>query len=81
LGDPTADEILRSLREHEKGLSRDQLRELFSHNKSAEEIERALGVLEEYGLAAMHKGGGGGRGRPVERWYATSGLREKRGKS
>ena len=73
LGDPTADEILRSLREREEGLSRDQLREQFSHNKSSEEIDRALTVLEEYGLANMRKERSGGRGRPVERWHATSG--------
>ena len=80
LGDPTADEILRSLREREEGLSRDQLREQFSHNKSSEEIDRALTVLEEYGLANMRKERSGGRGRPVERWHATSGVRDKRGK-
>ncbi len=81
LGDPTADEILRRLRESEEGLSRDQLRELFSHNKSSEEIDRALAVLEEYGLANMRKERSGGRGRPVERWHAMSGVREKRSKA
>lgn len=73
LGDPTADEILGELRTHPGGMSRTEIRELFHRNKSSGEIERALGVLQEQGLARMqrereqeqHK-------KPTERWFAIA---------
>ena len=68
LGDPTADQILGVLRSHE-GMTRTELREYFSRNRSSEEIGRALGVLQEYGLVRMVKEGGQA-GRPTERWFA-----------
>jgi hypothetical protein len=81
LGDPTADEILRAVQLCRDGMTRDEIREHFSHNKPSAEIDRALSVLQEYGLARLSKEKSGGRGRPSERWHATTGLREKSGKS
>jgi hypothetical protein len=69
LGDPTADAILKALREAADGLSRDDLRELFSRNKRSEEIGRALALLAECGLARSEPKRTGGR--PQERWYAV----------
>ena len=51
LGDPTADDILKALRESPKGMDRTAIRELFFRNKSAEEIGNALQTLLEGGLA------------------------------
>jgi hypothetical protein len=78
LGDATADEILRELRTHPEGLARNDIREQFGRNKSSAEIGRALGVLQEYGLARVEREKGE-QGRPTERWYALTVLRGKRG--
>ena len=70
LGDPVADEILRALRDKADGMTRTDIRDLFRRNRSAEEIDRALGALAEYGLAK-----GENRptdGRPREVWVACS---------
>src|SRR4051794_40916931 len=55
LGDVTADEILQALRASSQGLSRTAIRDHFQRNKSGAEINRALGVLQELGLARMEK--------------------------
>jgi hypothetical protein len=76
LGDPTADEILRELHTHLGGMTRTEIRELFHRNRSSGEIERALGVLQEQGLARMqrereqeeHK-------KPTERWFVITAER------
>lgn len=74
LGDPTADEILRALRQHVDGMSRNDIREHFSRNKPSAEIGRALGVLQEYGLAKVVRDPvQEGQGRPTERWVAVRG--------
>jgi hypothetical protein len=80
VGDSTADKVLRGLRRQAEGLTRDDIRELFNHDKSSEEIERALSLLEEHRLAYMVQERTETRGRPPERWFATSDAREKRGK-
>jgi hypothetical protein len=72
LGDPVADEILRALRgAGAAGLRRAEIRELFSRNRSAAEIGRALDLLERLGLAyrEVEKDTGG---RPAERWFAAA---------
>jgi hypothetical protein len=75
LGDATADEILRELRSHSKGITRNEIREHFNRNKSAAEIGRALGVLQEYGLAHMVRARETeGQSRPTERWYAVNAV-------
>jgi hypothetical protein len=51
LGDPVADSILTVLRHrHPDGMSRNDIREHFGRNKSAEEITRALTMLLEHHL-------------------------------
>ena len=76
LGNPTADEILRALRRRPGGMTRDDIREHFSRNRSSEEIEKALGTLQHHGLARVQIGESEGkRGRPAERWFAISPTR------
>ncbi len=70
LGDATADEILRALRVRPEGMTRNDIRSHFTGNKSSAEIDRALGLLQEYGRARMLKEQAG-QGRPAERWYAV----------
>jgi hypothetical protein len=54
LGDVTADEIIRELRQHpQQGMTRNEILEHFNRNKPSVEICRALGVLQENGLARM----------------------------
>ena len=73
LGDRTADEIMRALRERPKGMTRTEIREYFSKNKPSAEIDRALGLLQEHGRAQVTKEEKE-RGRPVERWLAVPGT-------
>jgi hypothetical protein len=70
VGDPVADEIRSELRRHPGGMTRTEIREYFSRNRSGAEIHRALGVLQEFGLAHMSRRDSTG-GRPEERWFAT----------
>lgn len=67
LGDPTADAILQTLRNSPDGLTREEIRKLFSGNRPAEEIARALAVLVEAGLARREPRDTGGR--PAEVWF------------
>jgi hypothetical protein len=71
LGDATADEIFRALRDRPEGMTRTEIREHFAKNKRSAEIERALAVLQEYGRARMVREHGE-QGRPTERWYTIS---------
>jgi hypothetical protein len=78
VGDPVADELLRALRAAGKpGLSRTEIRDLFSHHQQAANIARVLGALLEQGLARPGKVATGGR--TAERWVATSPAAEDRG--
>ena len=83
MGDATADEILRELRSHPEGMTRNDIREFFQRHKSSAEIGRGLGVLQEYGLARMDRSREqDNQIRPTERWYALTiarGLRGTRG--
>jgi hypothetical protein len=67
-GDPTADTVAQALRQAgRKGLSRtDIYRGLFGSNKTATEIDYALGILERAGQAERDERST--KGRPVERW-------------
>jgi hypothetical protein len=79
LGDATADEIIRELRQQPQGMTRNDIREHFNRNRSSGEIGRALGVLQEYGLASMIRGREQeGQIRPTERWYASGAIRGTR---
>src|SRR5215471_15599180 len=59
LGDPTADEILRALKNGK--LSRTDIRDLFAHNRSGKEIDRALAVVASMGLTRSWMDSSGGR--------------------
>ena len=80
LGDSTADEIIQELRRNAQGLARNEIREHFNRNKSSGEIGRALGVLQEYGLARVERNREDeSQKRPTERWFAVNGTRHLRG--
>lgn len=70
LGDPTADTILRALRQAANGLTRTEISDLFGRNRRASDISRALGRLHGASLAICLPDTGTG-GRPAERWYAV----------
>jgi hypothetical protein len=67
IGDPTADKVLRKLREA-KELSKTEIRDLFGRNESSGEIDRGLAVLVEMGLATYRTHDTGGR--PITIWRA-----------
>jgi hypothetical protein len=67
VGDPTADEIWTLAKDRPDGITRTEVRDLFSRNKKAREIDRALTVLEEAGrLTRVNVSDN--RGRPAETW-------------
>lgn len=72
LGDRLADEILAALKNHPRGMTRTEIRDYLGRHKHADQIARAMGVLQENGLA---RGAGepSGGGRPIERWFAVTG--------
>lgn len=67
LGDPTADDIWALAKDRPAGVTRTEVRDLFSRNKKAREIDRALTVLEEAGRL-QRTTTTDGRGRPAETW-------------
>ncbi len=67
LGDPTADDIWTLAQTRPDGISRTEVRDLFSRNKKAREIDRALGALEDAGRL-QRRCQADGRGRPAELW-------------
>lgn len=67
-GNPVADRIMVALEDDDAGMTRNEIRNLFSRHKSAEEIGQALVLLEKLGRIRRESQGTGGR--PVERWYA-----------
>ncbi len=70
LGDSVADEIRAALAEAgEQGMTRTEISELFKRNKSRAEIERALVLLREYGMARMQPEPT--TGRASERWFTS----------
>jgi hypothetical protein len=68
LGDPVADDLLQLLRRCKGGLTRNEIRDYFQRNVSADRIGRALGLLLQHRLARCVREETGGR--PAERWYA-----------
>src|SRR5262249_48299237 len=71
LGDPLADQILAMLRRAgEEGMSRNAIREAFARHRGSDDLGRALGVLEENGLARSQQEETGGR--PAERWFVAA---------
>ena len=74
IGDPTADEIWALAKTRPAGVTRTEVRDLFSRNKKAREIERALTVLEEAGRL-QRTTATDGRGRPAETWRPAAPAR------
>jgi len=70
LGDPTADSLLAAIRAGAEGLTRTQIRDHFQRNRSANDIDRALGMLMEHGLVGRRRGEQHD-GRPAELWTAV----------
>ena len=66
LGDPDADAILAALRASPEGMTRTEIRDLFSRNLSANRIERALATLATHNLATLRHATTAGR--PAEIW-------------
>jgi hypothetical protein len=77
LGDPAADTILQALRNAPNGLDRTAISSLFARHKRAEEISRAMAVLQEHGLASVQSPASGGSGRPSEVWFAVDSMAKK----
>ena len=69
LGDPIADTIDDALQDADDGLTRNEIRDLFSRNRTAAEIENALAVLLELGRVEVAQEETGGR--PALRYRAT----------
>jgi hypothetical protein len=72
VGNETADEIRRQLRNRPDGMTRTEIRDLFKRNKKVMEINLALDVLQEHGMARVVREGPESAGRPPERWYALA---------
>jgi hypothetical protein len=69
LGDPVADTLLNWLLDSPEGLTRTEIRDLFGRNKNASEIDAALTMLQENGLAASRPISTDGR--PATKWFAV----------
>jgi hypothetical protein len=65
-GDPIIDRIMEALRENPEGLTRNEIRKLFSGHKSSKTIDLALKKLQDMNLVRVMKESTGGR--PVEKW-------------
>lgn len=74
LGDSTADQILEALKSEPAGMTRTQIRQLFSGHKESREISTALALLLSTGLALRTKQDTAGR--PTETWTASVTKRE-----
>jgi hypothetical protein len=70
LEDPTASAILVELRKASpKGLSRTEIRDIFSRKISSQRVSDALKILQDEKLARFHLEATGGA--PTERWFAV----------
>ena len=74
LGHPVADKILTNLRQSPEGLSRTELTDLFKRNRTRTEIQNALDLLVDRGLARFSKELTNGSGRAPELWFTTDPL-------
>jgi hypothetical protein len=68
-GNPTADTILAKLKQSTNGVTRSELSELFSRNRSSVDLNEALRLLQTAGLATQTAEPT--VGRPTERWWAA----------
>lgn len=79
LGDRDADALLAALRTSPPGLTKAEMFRVFGGNRNAGELDAALGMLEEGGLAErlQLRDGDRGPGRPEERWVAHTSKMKK----
>ncbi len=71
VGDRDADAILAALRASPDGLTRTEIRDgVFHRNKTSDEVARALGLLQRYGMGRCESVQT--EGRPAERWFAVT---------
>ncbi len=66
-GDPVVDRIMEALQENPKGLTRNQINELFGGHVKSARIGDALSELKGAGMVRSEKEPT--KGRPVERWF------------
>jgi hypothetical protein len=72
LGDPAADKLLAALREAEGGtMTRNEVRDLFAHNKGAAELDRIRTLLLKARRIRVSSRREGDTKKPTERWYAA----------
>jgi hypothetical protein len=69
-GDPLAEQIHAALKHHPAGLTRSQISDLLQHNRSTDQIQRALDALALAGRATHAQIPTAGR--PAELWAATT---------
>ena len=67
-GDPVADRIMRLLQDHPEGATRNDIARHFSGHKAKDDIERALTVLRDAGLARCESEATDGR--HAQLWFA-----------
>jgi hypothetical protein len=68
IGDPMADAILDILRRTPKGLTRSEISAEFARNRSASDLDRAIGILLAHGRLRTSQENTGGR--PVTRYFS-----------
>ena len=69
-GDPVADKIMEVLIKNKpEGLTRNEIRDLFSRHRSSARIDQSLNHLRQLGRVRSESQATGGR--PVERWFAN----------
>lgn len=77
VGYPDADTIKHALAaRHDEGMSRTEIRDLFSRNRKAVDIDKALDFLADHGLIISRRQAETG-GRPAERWYSIAHLYDR----
>jgi len=72
LGDPLADDILRTLRQSGSGMTRTEISNLFGRHRASDQIGSALQLLRTKGHVRCETRGTGGR--PSEVWVAMGAL-------
>jgi hypothetical protein len=71
LGDQVADQILQELQSTPEGLTRTELHDIFKRHRKVKDIDNALALLKNHGLALMKPETT--EGRTAERWFAVDG--------
>jgi hypothetical protein len=69
-GDPLVDTLLTRLRASPRGVTKTELNAALSRNRKADDINQALTLLSDRGLARVETEDT--EGRPAERWFATN---------